>query len=326
MTKQLTIKDTAKYLLEQDNFLILTHRRPDGDTLGSGAALCRALRNVGKTAFMLENAETTPRYSFLTAGLTVGDEFAPECIIAVDIATPELFPTNALKYAATASENSDDIVHLAVDHHPSNNGYAAATLCDPSRAACGELVYDLICELTTVDLDMATALYVAVSTDTGCFSYDNTTAETLAVSSKLVALGTPIAELNRTIFRAKSRGRIAVEGLVFTGMTFHFDDRAAIVVISGKMLAETGANEDDLDSIAALPASIEGVLVGITIRELVNSNDCKISVRSSEGVDANVVCARFGGGGHARAAGFTSPLSPEEIRTQLLPVLEELLP
>ncbi|MDR0905962.1 MAG: DHH family phosphoesterase [Oscillospiraceae bacterium] len=317
MTKHLTIKETGLYLLARDNFLILTHRRPDGDTLGSAASLCRALKSVGKTAFLLANPETTPRYAPFTDGLDAPPDFSPACVVSVDTASEDLFPDNAQIYV--------NAVNLSIDHHPSNTGFADFSLLDAGRAACGELVLDLISEFAEVDTNIATALYVAVSTDTGCFSFDNTTADTFAVASKLASFGAPISELNRTLFRAKSRGRIAVEGLLFTNIEFHFNDHAAIVIISNAMSEQTGADEDDMDNIAALPVSIEGVEVGITIRELKNSPECKVSVRSVEGISANGICAYFGGGGHARAAGFTSSEPADVIKERLLPILAELL-
>lgn len=334
MTKHLTIKDTVRYLLERDNFIILTHRRPDGDTLGSGAALCRALQSVGKAAHLLPNPDITPRYAPFVESLHAPAGYSPATVISVDIATPDLFQTNfrdatvmtnGFSDGETAAVTNSFKVDLAIDHHPSNTGYAEFTLVDAARAACGELIYDVIREFATLDKDMASALYIALATDTGCFSYDNTTAETHAIAAHLAQLGAPMNELNNALFRSKSRGRLAVEGLVYTNLTYHFDNRATLVVITEEMERDTGATEDDYENIAAIAVAIEGVDIGITVRELACGGEFKVSVRSGDAVNSNEVCARFGGGGHARAAGFTSTEPVDVIVGGILRVLAELL-
>jgi phosphoesterase RecJ-like protein len=112
--------------------------------------------------------------------------------------------------------------------------------------------------------------------------------------------------------------------MIYSDMEFLFGGRAAVVAVTNAMMKSSGADEDDMENIAALPVSIQGVLAGATIREL-RAGGCKVSVRSAPGVDANGICARFGGGGHTAAAGFTSKLSPEELRPQIISVLEEFI-
>ncbi|MDR0839398.1 MAG: DHH family phosphoesterase [Oscillospiraceae bacterium] len=314
----MTLSECAAWLRARDNFLIITHRRPDGDTLGSAAALARALQSLGKTAYVLENPETTPRYLPFVRELHAPDDYAPDFVISVDIAALDLFPQNANIYRSR--------VALCIDHHPSNSLYSKDALVDHTRAACGELIFELISLLGDLDVATATALYVAVSTDTGCFSYDNTTANTFYVASKLAEAGAPVAELNRVLFRAKSRGRIAIEGVICSQMEFFYGNRAAVVIITNEMTQRAGADEDDLDNVAAIPVSVAGVEVGVTIRELAGPFDCKVSVRSAPGVNSNDVCARFGGGGHSAAAGFARHEAAEKIKDRIVAVLADFLP
>ncbi|MDR1217376.1 MAG: DHH family phosphoesterase [Oscillospiraceae bacterium] len=314
----MNIDKTADWLNARDRYLILTHRRPDGDTIGSAAGLARGLRSQGKTAYVLHNPETTARYLPYVEEYLAPEDFSPEHIITVDTASVGMLQVNAGGLAERVS--------LCIDHHPSNTGYAESSCIDGSRASCGEMILELLSRWPgALDDAAAAALYVAVSTDTGCFAFGNTTADTLYAASELARAGAPIGLINRRLFREKTRARALLEGLVFSGLEFHFGGMAAIASVTRDMLARAGAAEDDLDDIASLPGSIEGVRVGITVRELSEPNDCKVSVRSGPDVDSNALCARFGGGGHAMAAGFTANRSVPDIKAGLLDALGGIL-
>jgi len=318
MSKLLTPDEVAAWLKESDNFLIITHKRPDGDTLGSASALAQGLKEQGKTVFLLYNPETTSRYLQFVKQYHAPDDFTPEHIIAVDTATTELFPKNADKYK--------DSISLCIDHHSSNTLYAEKVCLNAENAACGEIIFDILMTMPgKVSPPTAERLYVALSTDTGCFSFGNTTAYTLYVASQLVYAGAPNKELNKVLFRTKSHGRIGMEGLITSGIEYHFDDKVAIASITRKMMETTGADEDDLDDIAALPGSIEGVCVGITIREMSSPQDCKLSVRTRSPYDAQEICAKFGGGGHKLAAGCTIEKTIPEAKTEVLKALKDIM-
>lgn len=151
-------RQTAEWLMERDDFLILTHVRPDGDTIGCAAGLCLALRGRGKTAWVLENPEATSLFTPYLEGLTAPEGWSPDTVVSVDIAARGLFPENARCYL--------ERVDLAIDHHPSQEFFARETCLDAGRAACGELIYDIAGLLGPVTREMAVPLYVAVSTDT----------------------------------------------------------------------------------------------------------------------------------------------------------------
>ena len=314
----LTIGDTAEWLKQRDGFLILTHRRPDGDAIGCAGALSQGLRELGKTAYVLANPETTARYERFIAEYLAPDGYTPGHIITVDTASYELFPKNGEIYK--------DAISLCIDHHPSNTLYAAHTCLNGEYASCGELVYEILILLAgNISPKTAERLYAALSTDTGCFVFANTTANTLRVASLLVEAGAPQKALNKLLFRTKTRGRIKIEGMIYSGLEFYFNGTAAISTITREMIDGSAANEDDLDDIASIPGSIEGVLVGITIRELTSTHDCKVSVRSVPSVDSHGICARFGGGGHPMAAGFSLEATVSEIKNLLLETLPEFL-
>ncbi|MDR2502688.1 MAG: bifunctional oligoribonuclease/PAP phosphatase NrnA [Oscillospiraceae bacterium] len=313
----MTINECVSFLRENDNYLIITHIRPDGDTLGCAAALCQALRALGKTAHINADPHSTPRYAPYVSAYYSPAAFTPDTIVTVDMATLRMYPDSAVQFR--------ERVALSIDHHKSNSGYAENTLLDAECAACGELVLRLIeASGAPVTSEIATALYVAVATDTGCFSYDNTTAQTLLAAARLTDFGADIRTLNRELFRSRSRARVAVEGIVYSTMTYHFGGRAAALILTDAQLLPLGADEDDLENIAALPVSISGVEVGVTIRDLPEPGRCKVSLRSS-GLDCNALAQRFGGGGHTSAAGFSMTAPPEEIKSRILAAIEELL-
>lgn len=312
-------QETARWLSERDNFLILTHRRPDGDTLGCAAGLAQGLCEAGKTAFVLFNPEATARYATYIQKHWAPDGFKPSYIIAVDIAAPDLFPANG-----KAFENQTD---LCIDHHPSNTRYAKNLCLDTAKSSCGEVIYEILLALSgKISSETATSLYVAVSTDTGCFAYSNTNASTHHVAGALVDAGAPIGALNKILFRTKARSRIMIETLITASLDFYFDGSVAIATITRDMMDKAGAGENEMDDVASIPNSIEGVIVGITIREITGPDDCKVSIRTTPLVNANTLASRFGGGGHAMASGFSLDKSPAETKTLIVEALNEIFP
>ena len=179
----LTTCKTAQWLKAHDHYLILTHRRPDGDAAGCAASLCLGLRAIGKQAWIWDNPQFTPRYAPYLQGLTSTDFTQNATLISVDLASEQLFPLNLEQSQITAAGQQ---VQLAIDHHSSNSGFAAAGLVLPERAACGEIIYELLRLLDApISSVMAEAIYIAVSTDTGCFKYANTTGNTLRVAADM---------------------------------------------------------------------------------------------------------------------------------------------
>jgi len=316
MSKQLTTFETAAWLKERDNFLIITHKRPDGDTLGCAGALAQGLRECGKTIYILYNPDTTQRYLKFVELYYAPDDYKADFVISVDTAAVSMFPENAAQYT--------DSVSLCIDHHKSNGLYADNTCFNPEIATCGEIVFEILMSISgSVSSITAECLYVALSTDTGCFSFGNTTANTLYVASILVEAGAPHKELNKILFRTKTQGRIGIEGLLISSIDYYFGNKVAFAGITNDMMKIAGATEDDMDDIAAIPGSIEGVCVGITIREMKSPNDCKVSVRTRSPYDAQEICSHFGGGGHKLAAGCTIEKTIPEVKEMLNKVIED---
>ena len=310
-----TIKEAANWLQARNDFLILTHRRPDGDATGCALALCLGLRSMGKTAWIWENPQFTPRYAARLAGLTTDTVSETATIISVDMASETLLPLNGSQFAGK--------ILLSLDHHPSNTGYAAETLVQPECGGCGEQIWDLLEELgVDITAEMAEAVYIAVSTDTGCFRFANTTAHTFRTAAKTVERGANIAPINRELFEIKTKGRLQLEARLMSGMEFYADGKVAIACLPQAWVEELQVTEDDLDSISGFPRSIEGVCVGVMIRDS-EPGRAKMSVRTAGGYDASAYCSRLGGGGHRAAAGCSIPGTLEDGKQAILQILRE---
>ena len=311
-----TVQQAAEFLRAHDNYLILTHKRPDGDTIGCAAALCRGLRALGKTAHVCPGAGETHLFTPYLEGLLAPEGYGPDTVVSVDVAARSLFTDAGRPWLERG-------VDLAVDHHPSQEFFAERTCLDAGRAACGELILDILKELGPVTADMAVPLYVAIATDTGCFQYGNTTAASHRAAAELIDTGLDLFPLNKRHFRTKSWPRLQVERLITEGMHRYENGKIAVAPVSLSLLDEAGATEEDMEDIAAFLGQIEGVETSVTIREQAGGS-CKLSVRTSGGLNATKVCALLGGGGHAAAAGCTVDMDLAGAETAILEAIRKV--
>lgn len=308
-------KRVAQILCENDNILILTHKSPDGDTIGSGIALCRLFLAMGKKA-RVENSDSTERYDFLYENLTM-PEFDPEYIIAVDIADTKLLGDKLSKYA--------DKVDLCIDHHGSNTEYAKELyLCPDDGAACLS-IYRILKEMgASITPEIADALYTGISTDTGCFRYANASAECYSAAADLINLGARSAYINILMFETKPASYFKLLTETFAGMRLFCGGKCCVLKVTQKMLKETGASSEHCDAISAMARRIEGAVVGITMKEN-DQGQYKFSLRSYDPIDSAKLCAAFGGGGHRFAAGCSPKGDAEEALQKLVDMIADEL-
>lgn len=288
--------EAARWLLERNNFLILTHIRPDGDTLGCAAALCAALQKRGKTAWAARNSGVTSTYLGDIRPYFAPEDYVPAHIVAVDVATEGLFPPEFEAYKGK--------VELCIDHHPSNTGYAPNLCLDASAAACGEVIYR-ICKdgLGIMDGEIAKALYLAISTDCGCFVYGNTTPTTHRIAADLMEYGDFFQEINQRCFQTRSRKRLELESRLLRSAHYYEDGQVVIGATSLRDMEEVGASEADSEELSSLLRQVEGVKAAATLREL-KDGSWKLSLRTiPDYLNATDTCALLGGGGHAAASG-----------------------
>lgn len=313
--KSLTRVEAANWLQKQDSFCILTHRRPDGDTIGSAAALCRGLRAMGKTAHILENPEITEKYRYLHTGMTCTEAYTGATVISVDLAADTMFPQ--------AFEHLKDKVQLAIDHHGTNSGYARVGLVDADAAACGEIISDLLNLLKVpMSKEIAEAIYIAVSTDTGCFRYSNTTAKTLHTAAACLEAGADTYAINMKLFETTRLARLKMNAYMAQNLELFRDGKIALCRIPLEVERECGVEEDDMENVSNFARNVEGVELAVTFRTDL-SGATKLSVRSAPGYNAAAICAAMGGGGHVAAAGARLNCPQFEARQRVLEILEE---
>ena len=312
-SRLLNCRETADRLMEMDKILILTHKNPDGDTLGSAAALCSALERAGKTARLYPNPQITDRLVPFVNRFLADEGYSWEKVVSVDSGSRDIL-----------AEGFEGDVDLLVDHHPTNTLFAPYCCVMPQKAACAEIVLEIIENIgiggTEEEADL---MYIGLSTDTGCFQYSNTTSETHYAAAALIEYGADSTELNRLFFNSDKRSRVALEAVLLNSFEFYHDDKVVVQTVTVEDVKKTGARGDDFDSIASIPTRISGTVLGVTVREREDGN-CKVSLRSVPGFSCMGICTHFGGGGHATAAGYTAPGKAAEVKRELLEFIDSV--
>ena len=310
----MTRNECAAWLMSQDNFLILTHTRPDGDTIGSASALCLGLRQLGKQAWLLENGEASPFLNQCMLGLTKAAPEETDILVSVDVASPGMLQPGAAAYL--------DRIALRIDHHGSSTSFTELELVEPGTAACGEIVYEVLMAMgAEMAKDIAWRMYIAISTDTGCFRYANTNAHTYEVAAACAATGADLYPITQALFDTNSLAKLKLQGWLVENARFLCGGKAAVCAIP-KFLEET-VTKDDLEGISGFLRSIEGIRICATLRE--TESGCKMSIRAVPGFDAAEVCRKFGGGGHKGAAGASLNIPSAEALEMVAAALEEVV-
>jgi len=297
--------------------LIIIHRNPDGDCIGSGYGLKDILTELGvRSRVVCHDEIPSPRYDFITSE-GAGEEFEPETIITVDIADEKLMGRYGEIYGGK--------VQLCIDHHISNKDYAERTLLNGKATAACEVIYDLAKHMgVNITKHCATCLYTGIATDSGCFKYDCTTPRAHEIAAEMMRnYDINFARINRYMFDVKSEGRMRLESKVCDIMESYLDGRLNIIAVTKDIAADMGVPMDDLEGFAPLTIQLEASEVGIFIRE--RDNDYKCSFRSANDVNVSEICQKLGGGGHAKAAGCQMTGDLDSIKKQLVDIVERAL-
>ena len=313
---QATFEQLGEFLRSRDCFEILTHAYPDGDTLGSGFALALALNQIGKRARVITTG-VPKNFEFLSR-LVPAQDFEAQTIVSVDVADEKLLGDNIEAYEGR--------IDLCVDHHAINRVNAKQKHVDPHAASNCEILYRLFRFMDIeITADIADCLYTGVSTDTGCFKYGNTTPETLRIAADLIEAGAKAPAINKAMFDTKTRKKLRLEQEIYATIEYSADGRCAVIAAPLELQRRLGVGDGELEGLASIPRSIEGVVIGITLREK-TEGEFKISVRSDKNfVNAAEFCRGFGGGGHAEAAGCTIIGSLDEVKSRLRAAVDEVL-
>lgn len=310
MSEPLTNLDQLISVLEiPTDTLIVFHRNPDPDAVGSAFALQRVLEQLGSPTRCICCNEVPANLQFLMNAVQesvlpeiVLSDFEPARIITVD--------TASLAQMGEISNLFGDRVDLMIDHHESDAPYGAQAYIREGAAATGEIIFDLIKKLAsedriTIDEEMCIDLYAAISGDTGCFRYSNVTPKTHLRAAELVASGIDCADINRRLFENKTLERLRAQSAAISNMELFADGKIAVVTFPYALKAALGLDDDDLGALVDIPRSLCGVEVALCIRQPLPEGKFRVSARSNGEYDVAALCRKFEGGGHAKAAGCT---------------------
>ena len=289
--------------------LIIFHRNPDADAVGSAFSLCRVLEQLGSNARCICQDEVPQNLQFLMHGMqksvlaeSVLADFEPARIICVD--------TASLSQMGTLADLFGERVDLVIDHHEGDALYGAQNYIRSNAAAAGEIVFDVIKHLAseeriTIDEEMCVCLYAAISADTGCFRYSNVTPKTHIRAAELVSSGIDCAEINRRLFENKSLERLRAQSAAISNMELFANGKVAVVTFPYALKAALGLGDEDLGALVDIPRSLSGVEVALCIRQPLPEGKFRVSARSNGEYDVAALCRKFEGGGHSKAAGCT---------------------
>ena len=314
-----SLKEIADYLKNNNNYYIIVHKNPDGDCLGSAKALSLALKNLGKNAKVLLPNSASPRHEFMWSTQLEDGDFPCENAVCVDVASigqmGELYETSFQKSPSS----------VCIDHHGTNSGYAHLNFVDAKSAATGEIIFELL-ELMNISISIpiAEALLVAIADDTGCFQYSNTSSKTHKIVSCLYEIIPNPEPIMRSLYGTHTLGEIEVLKLVAPSLEYHLDGRVCFMFADLEKVKTIGADPSNVDAWVGLPRSVKGIEVAAVFK-IHSSSEVKVSFRSNDYVDVSALAAKFGGGGHVRAAGATFFESVMSAKEKILNELKKLV-
>ena len=314
----ITLRQAAAFLKERDNFLIVSHTSPDADTIGSAAALVAGLRLLGKNAVAVCDEPVPEKLSFLNTECCFTEAEPPgiQTLVSVDTASPALLGGMEEKFTG------DRVFDLAIDHHLVNTIPCRQRLLLNHYSSTGEIIFELLEELDVkLNMAIATALYGAMSSDSGGFRFSSTRSDTMRHAASLMDTGIDFAKINRLLFETKTPSQVALERLAYNSIQLFHGGKLAVVTITAEDLAEAGAQENDIDGINQIPRQIMGVEVSAVIRS--KGDKVKVSLRSNAYFNvAEFASVNFGGGGHHHAAGCSFDADINAVKRIIVEALE----
>ena len=315
------VRQICEAVLRRRTFLVTSHARPDGDSIGSQLAMAFALDALGKHVRVV-NADAAPDHYQDFPGMdrieiaSAVDATAADAVIVMECSDPT-------RTGVAGLEGHPFIVNI--DHHAGNRMYGAVNWHDESAAACGEMVFDLIRALgVPLSLEIATHIYLAVLTDTGSFHHSNITPRTFDICRQTVEAGVNPAAMARRVFDSNSFAKLKLIGTLLDRMELLDRGRLAVLDIDDAMLAACGCTHNDTEGIINLPLTAREIQA-VAFFKVTSNGDVRVSMRSKYDVDVRSVANRYGGGGHKNAAGFTVTEPLEQARPRILQQLTQAI-
>ena len=317
-----SINDISDALTSANNIAITAHIRPDGDAIGGCLGLSRILNDAGKSVSVIDLEPVPDRYKFM---IDEGECFDSEnfdfsdidCIIVLDSGSLDRSPEFITKWKSK-------IPLINIDHHLSNTKFGSLNFVDTKASSVGEILCRIAANTgLVINAHAAEALWVSIVTDTGRFSYSNTTPATMSAAAVLLSTGIKTADINHEIYNAMPLRQLKLRGRALERLTIHEDGAIAMVTLSRNDFDELGCSPADTEDIVNLPRSLAGVAVALFLYEFPDTPETKISLRTAEPYDASEFCRKLGGGGHARAAGCALPGTPDSVAEKILELIHK---
>lgn len=299
MTHSPEMSQIVEAIRARQRFVLSSHSRPDGDSIGSQLAMAYALRALGKEA-RLVNKDRAP--AMLQPFPGVGT-------IEIADTVPDTFDAAIIMecsdLARTGVAGLDRSFVINIDHHPGNTGYGQINWFDSSAAACGEMVFDLVEALgVPISVEIATHVYVAILTDTGSFHYANITPRTFTIARRCLEAGVAPVAVSRQVYDSNSMGRLKLFGAVLSAMQIDSTGRIAILYLDHAMAREAGGTYEDVEGLINQPLTVKEIQAVVFFKQS-EGDEYRVSMRSKGHIDIGAVAKQFGGGGHKNAAGCT---------------------
>ena len=316
-----TLEQIASKLNEAETVLLYPHIIMDGDTLGSSIALCIALRKAGKKAFILLEDEIPSYLQFLERDYCTFDEKVlekPDISISVDCSDIERFYKRKEKFLSGKAS-------ICIDHHRTNKSFADLNFIDENAAATGEIIYHLIKIMgIPVDVEMAEAIYTAITTDTGNFQYTNTTKDTHLIAAELFDIGIDLEKISVEIYQNIRHEKLKLLNEVIGTLEMLCDGKADLACVTQEMLKRTGALMEETEGMIETLRNLSGVEISAFLKEN-GPKEIKVGLRAKTYGDVSVIAQSFGGGGHKKAAGCTIRTDLQEAKQMVsLAIIEHL--
>ncbi|MFC4775348.1 bifunctional oligoribonuclease/PAP phosphatase NrnA [Paenibacillus sp. GCM10023252] len=297
------LDDALAFLQEGEQFLVVSHVQPDGDAISSTSVVGWLLSKLGKQAVLMNEGEAPSRLSYLyTYSTIINYKLTPPSELFTHVITVDCADFRRIGDVAGCFAPHAKL--LNIDHHPTNDGFGLVNVIRSDAAATVEILYDLIERAQIpLDLDCATAIYTGLLTDTGGFRYSNTTPHVMEIASRMLALGVSGHRIADHLLEKMTMAKLKLLGRGLSRLTFSEDQRIGWLYVAKDDMKETGAVPEDLEGLVNYALNIDGVEVGILLKET-EDGSVKVSLRSAGAADVAAVAQSFGGGGHVRAAGL----------------------
>jgi phosphoesterase RecJ-like protein len=300
MTKATDLQRIVDAIHARQRFVLSSHARPDGDAIGSQLAMAYALRALGKDVQVV-NADPAPPPLQSFPGvkdIRIADAVGGSFDAAIIMECGEL--------ARTGVSGLDRSFVINIDHHPGNASYGQLNWFEPTAAACGEMVFDLVLALgVPLTPEIATHVYLAILTDTGSFHYSSISPRTFDICRQALEAGVDPVRVARSVYDSNNMGRLKLFGAVLSAMQIDASGRIAIVYLDHKMARDAGGTYEDTDGLINLPLTVKEIQAAIFFKEN-GADEYRVSMRSKGDIDIGVVAKEYGGGGHKNAAGCTA--------------------